>query len=225
MKRNKDLLKRIGKLLLIFCLFECSRYLQLIPIWLFRIKKITPEINVLLSCFSNLILLMILFFIYRIDLRKDWKHFKKSFNKSIDSCFKYWFLGLFGMMVSNILINTVLKLGQADNEQIVQSMISTLPIVMLINAGIIAPIIEELLFRKAFKDAIQSKWKFIIISSLVFGFMHVVVATSFIDLIFFIPYTCLGLAFAYMYCDTDSIFTSILAHMLHNTILILISIL
>lgn len=224
MKINKNLLKRIGKLFFVFCLFQWSGYLQYIPIWLFNIKNITPQIDVLLGCFSNLVLLMVLFFIYRIDLRREWKCFKKNFNQSVDSCFKYWFLGLVGMMVSNILINMFLKLGQADNEQLVQGMISTLPIAMLLNAGIIAPIIEEIIFRKAFRDTIRNKWKFIIISSLVFGFMHVMVATTFIDLIFFIPYTCLGIAFAYMYCDTDSVFTSILAHILHNTILILVSI-
>ena len=129
------------------------------------------------------------------------------------------------MMISNILINTLFKLGQAENEQLVQGMITDFPLVMLLNAGVIAPIIEELVFRKTFRDTIKGKWAFILISSLLFGFMHVLVATSLIEMIFIIPYTLLGMAFAYMYYDTDSIYTSILAHILHNTILILISIL
>ena len=102
--------------------------------------------------------------------------------------------------------------------------IVALPLVMLLNAGIIAPIIEELIFRKAFKDAIKSKWKFIIVSSLVFGLMHVISATTWIDLIFFIPYSCLGMAFAYIYTETDSVFPSILVHAFHNTTLIIFSI-
>ena len=129
------------------------------------------------------------------------------------------------MMISNILINTLFKLGQAENEQLVQGMITDFPLVMLLNAGVIAPIIEELVFRKTFRDTIKGKWAFILTSSLVFGFMHVLVATSLIEMIFIIPYALLGMAFAYMYYDTDSIYTSILAHILHNTILILISIL
>ncbi len=224
MEKNKNLLKNISKLILIYLLFRASTYLQLIPIWIFQLEKFTPQLEVLLSCFSNLILLMILFFIYRIDLRKEWKKFKDSFNISIDRCFKYWLIGLTGMMISNILINTIFRLGQADNEQLVQGMIVALPLVMLLNAGFIAPIIEELVFRKAFKDAIPGKWKFILISGLVFGFMHVLAATTWIDLIFIIPYSCLGIAFSYIYYDTNSVFFSILAHILHNTILILISI-
>ena len=224
MKINKDLLWRIGKIILMFLLFEASSYLQWIPILLFKITKITPQIEVLLSCFSNLILLLALFFIYRIDLRKEWRHFKNNFNKSMDSCFKYWLLGLAGMMISNILINALFKLGQAENEQLVQGMITALPLVMLLNAGLIAPIIEELVFRKAFKDSIKGKWAFILTSGLIFGFMHVLAATTWIDMIFLIPYSCLGIAFAYMYYDTDSVFTPMLAHIFHNTVLILMSI-
>ncbi|MDD5888297.1 MAG: type II CAAX endopeptidase family protein [bacterium] len=225
MKVDKDLLGRIGKLILVFLLFEFSPYLQWIPIFVFKIKNITPQVDILLGAFSNLILLFVLFIIYRKSLREEWQHFRKNFNKSMDSCFKYWLLGLAGMMISNILINSFLKLGQAENEQLVQSMITAFPGVMLINAGIIAPIIEELIFRKAFKDAIKKKWPFILASGLVFGFMHVIAATSLIEVIFFIPYSCLGIAFAYMYYDTDSVFTPILAHIFHNTILILVSIL
>lgn len=207
-----------------FLLFEASSYLQWIPILLFKITKITPQIEVLLSCFSNLLLLLALFFIYRIDLRKEWRHFKNNFNKSMDSCFKYWMLGLVGMMISNILINTLFKLGQAENEQLVQGMITAFPLVMLLNAGFIAPIIEELVFRKAFKDSIKGKWAFILTSGLIFGFMHVLAATTWIDMIFLIPYSCLGIAFAYMYYDTDSVFTPMIAHIFHNTVLVLMSI-
>lgn len=224
MKFKKKTLKRLGKLLSIFLLFEFSGYLQWIPILGFQINKITPQLEVLLSCFSNLILLMILFFMYRIDLRREWKNFTKNLNYSMDSCFKYWCIGLAGMMVANIVIGTFLNLGQAENEELVQGMIVALPSVMLLNAGVIAPIIEELVFRKAFRDAIKGKWPFILTSGLVFGLMHVAVATTWVDLIFFVPYACLGAAFAYMYYDTDSVFAPMLAHLFHNTVLILFSI-
>ena len=46
------------------------------------------------------------------------------------------------MMVSNLIINS-LNSGLAGNEETVQSMISSLPWLMLINAGILAPLNEE----------------------------------------------------------------------------------
>ena len=41
---------------------------------------------------------------------------------------------------------------------------------------------------------------------------------------YFIPYASLGCAFAYMYYDTDSVFAPMLAHLFHNTVLIIFSI-
>lgn len=211
-----------------FLIFYFSAYFQLIPILLFNIdlNNITGTQNVMLSTFSNCVLLIILFLIFRKDLIEEWKRFRKNFLENIDIGIKYWLVGLGIMMISNIIITFVVNLGQAANEQAVQSMISSLPWLMLINAGLIAPCTEEIIFRKGFKKAFPNKWLFIILSALVFGALHVVTSmTSPIELLYIIPYGALGAAFAYMYQKTDTIFTSIAMHMFHNTALILLSIL
>lgn len=220
----KGLLIGIG----IFILFYFSSYIQLIPILLFNmdIASITGAQNVMLSAFSNIVLLLILLLIFRKDIKKEWKIFKDNFLENIDIGIKYWLIGLGIMMVSNILINVFLQLGQAANEQAVQSMITSLPWLMLINAGFIAPCTEEIVFRKGFKKAFPNKYAFIILSALVFGSLHVITSmTSPIELLYIIPYGALGAAFAYMYQKTNTIFTSISMHMFHNTALILLSIL
>ncbi len=220
----KGLLIEIG----IFILFYFSSYIQLIPILLFNmdIASITGAQNVMLSAFSNVVLLLILLLIFRKDIKKEWKIFKDNFLENIDIGIKYWLIGLGIMMVSNILINVFLQLGQAANEQAVQSMITSLPWLMLINAGFIAPCTEEIVFRKGFKKAFPNKYAFIILSALVFGSLHVITSmTSPIELLYIIPYGALGAAFAYMYQKTNTIFTSISMHMFHNTALILLSIL
>lgn len=211
-----------------FLIFYFSAYFQLIPILLFNmdLNNITGAQNVMLSTFSNCVLLIILFLIFRKDLIEEWKRFRKKFLENIDIGIKYWLVGLGIMMISNIIITFVVNLGQAANEQAVQSMISSLPWLMLINAGLIAPCTEEIIFRKGFKKAFPNKWLFIILSALVFGALHVVTSmTSPIELLYIIPYGALGAAFAYMYQKTDTIFTSITMHMFHNTALILLSIL
>ena len=211
-----------------FLIFYFSAYFQLIPILLFNmdLNNITGAQNVMLSTFSNCVLLILLFLIFRKDLIEEWKRFRKNFLENIDIGIKYWLVGLGIMMISNIIITFVINLGQAANEQAVQSMISSLPWLMLINAGLIAPCTEEIIFRKGFKKAFPNKWLFIILSALVFGALHVVTSmTSPIELLYIIPYGALGAAFAYMYQKTDTIFTSIAMHMFHNTALILLSIL
>lgn len=214
--------------IIVFFIFYFSSYFQLIPILLFNmdITNITEAQSVMLSTFSNTILLLILFCIFRKDIIKEWKKFKNNFLVNIDIGIKFWLVGLAIMMVSNIIINIVMKLGQAANEQAVQQMISALPWLMFINAGIIAPCTEELIFRKSFKKAFPNKWLFILTSALIFGALHVVTSmTSPLELLYIIPYGVLGGAFAYMYQKTDTVFTSIAMHMFHNSALILLSIL
>lgn len=230
MNKIKNFINWKGLILgiIVFLLFYFSSYFQLIPIILLNwdIRSITESQNVMLSTFSNIVLLLILFLIFRKDIIKEWKKFKSNFLENIDTGIKYWLVGLAIMMGSNIIINIVMNLGQAANEQAVQQMISALPWLMFINAGIIAPCTEELIFRKSFRKAFPNKWLFVFISALVFGSLHVVTSmTSPIELLYIIPYGALGGAFAYMYQKTDTIFTSIAMHMFHNSALILLSIL
>ena len=103
-------------------------------------------------------------------------------------------------------------------------MIDVAPIIMLITAGIIGPINEELIFRKCFKNILKNKWFFILISGIVFGYLHVSGANSLNQFLYIIPYSSLGIAFATTYYKTNTVFSSIFVHMLHNTILTLISI-
>ena len=65
----------------------------------------------------------------------------------------YWLNGI-GI---NFIISFLLKADQATNEQAVQKMISAMPYLLIVSAGILAPINEEILFRKVFKDNIKNK--------------------------------------------------------------------
>lgn len=226
MKINKFInVKELLKGILIFILFCFSSLFQLIPITLFNIKRTTSN-SIILSTFSNICLLIILIIIYRRELIKEFKLFKKNLLENLDTGIKYWLIGLLVMMISNIIITYILGLNQAQNEQAVQKMINKMPIMMLITAGFIAPITEEITFRKTFKNMFLNKYLFIILSGLVFGSMHVITSYSNpLELLYIIPYGSLGMAFAAMYYKTDTIYTSISIHMLHNTILTLVSIL
>ncbi len=226
MKINKFInVKELLKGILIFILFCFSSLFQLIPITLFNIKRTTSN-SIILSTFSNICLLIILIIIYRRELIKEFKLFKKNLLENLDTGIKYWLIGLLVMMISNIIITYILGLNQAQNEQAVQKMINKMPIMMLITAGFIAPITEEITFRKTFKNMFLNKYLFIILSGLVFGSMHVITSYSNpLELLYIIPYGSLGMTFATMYYKTDTIYTSISMHMLHNTILTLVSIL
>ena len=193
---------------------------------LLNLKSISGPFVVILNTMKNVILAFILFLIYRKELIHEWDVFRANMMDNLDTGTKYWFLGLIGMVVLNTIINLFFQTGSAGNEQTVQSYISYLPWLMLINAGIIAPFCEEIVFRKCFKDIFKnSKWAFVIMSGFVFGLMHVIGSySSWVDLLYIFPYGVLGSAFAMAYYETDTVFTSYFLHFFHNTILILSSI-
>ena len=222
MKKN-DLDLKIVKLLIIFLLFYFSSYFQYIPVFLFDIHNVTPQIRVLLNLFSNLCLVIIFFFIYKDDLRKEFKKFREDPWEKINIGLGYWAIGIIIMIVSNLVINRIVG-GGASNEEAVQSMIKSLPLVMLINAGFIAPFSEEMVFRKAFRDVFKKRWLFAICSGFIFGLLHCL-GGPLIEYLYIIPYGVLGFSFALAYDKTDTVFTPLFLHTFHNTALILVSIL
>jgi len=228
MKKIDDKTKYIIKGIIVFIIFYSSVYIQYIPIKLFNIdvKTMSNTMTVVLSTFSSLVLFLIFFFIYRKDLKKDFKMFWKNKEEYMDVGIRCWILGLIIMFAVNYILNIVLKAGGANNEKVVQTMIKSFPLLMIIDAGILAPFNEEIVFRKTLKDIFKNKWIFITLSFLLFGGAHVINSSkTLIDYLFIIPYGALGASFAYAYYKTNNIFTSITLHIIHNTILILISIL
>ena len=217
-------IKNLIILLLIFLLFYCSSLFKLIPIVLFNLSNKNPTDKMILTVFSDCCLLIVLVLVFIKDLIKEFKIFKKDILKNLDTGFKYWMIGLFFMVLSNIIISFILKAGGAQNEKLVQEAISKFPILMIVTAGLIAPIIEELIFRKGFKNAFPNKYLFIILSSITFGFMHVMDSNSLLSFLYIIPYSSLGISFAFAYNETDTVFTPITLHMTHNLILIILAI-
>ena len=223
-----DKTKKIIKCIIVFLIFNLSMYLQYIPVILFKlnVKTMSYETAILLSSFSSISMFIIFFFIYKKDLKNYFKDFIKNKDEYMDVGIRCWIIGLLIMLISNYILNIVLKAGGANNEKAVQTMIKTLPLLMIIDAGIIAPFNEEIVFRKSLKDIFKNKWFFIITSFLLFGSAHVLnSAKTITDYLYIIPYGALGASFAYAYHKTNNFFTPLILHMIHNIILIIISIL
>ena len=92
---------------------------------------------------------------------------------------------------------------------------------------IVAPIMEELLYRrfiigKCAKTNLTANIVRLTVSSLLFGFMHTAYGGSLADFIF---YTTSGLVLGSVYMRRTSIIDSILTHVTYNTIGLLITIL
>ena len=211
------------------CAFLIFYFLPYIVIYGLRFLGITfdgidDKTRVLLNTILSLMTAIILFMIYSKDLKDDLIKFKSDLIRNVDTGFKCWFVGLIIMMVSNLILNFVLNAGGANNEQAVQNLLSSLPAIMAIDVCILAPFNEEIAFRKTIKDVFKNKWIFVILSFLLFGGAHVISsAQTLIDYLYIVPYGALGGAFAYAFYETDTIYTSMTMHFIHNTVLVILS--
>lgn len=217
----------ILKGIIVMLLFFNSNYIKLFfaTILNIKIKNISNLNYLILTILSDIVLSFIFYLIYRKELKKDFNTFKNNFNKCFDSGLKYWLIGLSIMVIANILIAMFTALSNSTNEKSVQSLIPTSPALMFIAAGIFAPIIEEITFRKTFQTIFKNKWTFALISFLVFGYIHVMNSNNPLELLYIVPYGSLGLVFALTDYETNTVFTSIMMHMIHNSMLIILSLL
>ena len=162
--------------------------------------------------------------IYKKDFFKDLKeYFTKNLTSNIETSFKYWSIGLLIMIISNFIITYLSRGGIAGNEESVRELINKVPLYMLFQLAIYAPITEELIFRKSIKDIINNKYIYILASGLIFGGMHIIgnINTP-LDILYIIPYSSLGFAFAALYKKTNNIFSTITIHSFHNTLTLIL---
>lgn len=194
-----------------------------VPLYLFNLK-VTDLSNIekiLFYVAIDLSLVLILYLVYRKVFRKDLGDFKNNWRKYLDMGIKYWLIGLIIMGASNYIIQMFFVNGIAENEETVRALIKAYPLYMIFATILYAPFVEETIFRKAFKDIFGYNWLFVIMSGLAFGGLHVVIsANGWADLLYIIPYGSVGAAFAYLYCKTKNIWSTIVMHFIHNSIFV-----
>lgn len=171
----------------------------------------------------EIIPVIFMIFIYRKDLKEEFIIFKKDFIKNIDKYLRLWIFALFLMSVSNIIISSISGNNISNNEEAVRTITDMLPIYSLISSCILAPIVEELAYRKTIGNIFTNKKLAIIMSGLIFGLAHVIGTYSrVIDLLYIIPYGLFGSIFMYIYLESKSIYTTMAIHFFHNTILLIL---
>ena len=216
----------IIKLVLAFIIFFLTPTFVALVLNLFKIDYLTdPNVNMIATFFANILRTILIFLLFFTDIKKDFKKIKGNFWEYSDIAVKYWLIGLIIMAVSNVAIQMLTPAKMAVNENNVRTMIKSAPILMLILTTISAPISEELLFRKSFKNVISDKTTYIVVSGLVFGAMHVVTSYSTLyDLLYLIPYSALGISFASICWKTDNILPSMIVHSIHNGAITIVTI-
>ena len=203
-----------------------------IPMELFRIpyESFSMTMKAIYLFLCDVGYMLVLFLLYKDKLIKDFKKYFKKFMPNFEESFKYYFIGVISMMVSNLFISFVITDAIAGNEEAVRDMIDVVPLYMFFSVSLYAPFVEELIFRHSIKDMVMChgdnkliRSLYIFISGFIFALMHILgQTTSYLDYIYLIPYMSLGIAFSALYSKTDNIFSSISMPALHITITVVL---
>lgn len=230
-KKAKNIEKRLinfGKgMAALFTYFTLSE-LQTLPLVLsgvdYNVMPLALKVIYLLS--FEILMVSAIGLILNKEIKKAFIDIKKNHQKYFSKYLKYWLYSLIIMAGSNIIISFINGGGVAGNEETIRQIFTKAPIYMFISAVFIAPVLEELTFRQAFRNIFSNDKVFIIMSGLVFGGLHVVGnVNSPVDLLYLIPYCTPGFVFAYIMAKTDNVFVSMGLHFLHNGVMISLQIL
>jgi uncharacterized protein len=216
-------MKKIIKSIVVFLSYFLFSYLEFIPFYIFNIdyKNLPHNIKVIYLIVINTLFMLGIIYLYWNELKIYIKDFKNNWKKYLDKTLKYWYIGLAVMIITNTLINYLTPVDIPENEKAVRELIEKAPFFMFFSTAIYAPIIEEIICRKAIRDLIKNTYLFIIISGLIFGLAHILIDLSTLwNLLYIIPYGTLGSAFALAYYKTNNLLTPITLHFIHNCILV-----
>lgn len=162
--------------------------------------------------------------IYMIDsVEKILEQRKKKIGKKIKTEFKKIVKEII-MFIPVLLLSIFLSsqlfliLGGTVNQASIRESFKKAPIFYSILLIIIAPIIEEYIFRSLPYKFIKNKILYIIISTVVFASVHVINDPKFYMILYYIPKP---LYYGYRYHKTKDIFVTISMHSLNNFISVL----
>lgn len=218
---GKKLIKN-GSMFILYFIYE------IIPLLILKIFKVNTSDwnNVIKNIYlisTSLIYLIFVIIVYKNELKKDLSDFKKNGLNLFIKYLPIYIVGILAMGISNSLLYNITDMQISNNEQSVREYIKLFPIYMSFSTVIYAPIVEEITFRKTFRNIINNKYIFIIISGIIFGLIHITGDSNNInDFLMSIPYMIMGFDLAYIYYKSNNIFTTISIHSFHNFALLLI---
>ena len=174
----------------------------------------------LVTLFYEGIIILTFIIIYYKDFKNDLKEIKKHDKEYIGSSIRIWLIGLIIMIISNSIISLIVG-DIASNESLNRSIFYSNYLYAIPSMIILAPIAEETIFRLSLGKIFNNKYIFMIVSGLVFGYIHVIGSTG-LEYLYIIPYGALGAAFAYAYKKYNNIYCSVTTHILHNLVCVII---
>lgn len=129
----------------------------------------------MISFFADLIFLICIVFVYKDNLKDDFKNLKNDYK--ISEIVKTVIMWVVIIFVFNILMGALTEIiypnmADDDNTSAIISLLDVSTLYTIFKTMIFAVIAEELLFRESVSDVIKNKYLFIVISSIIYTIMN-----------------------------------------------------
>lgn len=149
------------------------------------------------------------------DLVADFKKLP-AWHKIVGAVLGGWgLLFLANIVASNLLHALTAVEGASKNQQAINTIMDVHPFIMAATTVLLAPLVEELVFRKTIMGGLKKLHPILSIglSSFLFGLIHVVSGG---DFIFIIPYMAMGIPLGWSYYRHKNIWIPIGIHVMQN---------
>ena len=219
----KFLKSNLNKILIILIYIVVFFILGELFIKIFQDKVVDENSAILFTVINNIMIYTILIVSCIILLKKeiitDFKHLEKRIAvKVFLTCLAGVGLVYAGNLVGTILTSIFGGEGSSANQSTLQTiLLSKYGPIMIIMIVVVGPIVEELIFRKSMHQIFRyfklPSWAVLVISSVLFGLIHVISAKDFVQVF---PYICMGLTLGWLEIKENNIFPSIFVHIFNN---------
>lgn len=189
------------------------------PILYFIFPIDVLEATIYWNIISFILGLIIILYLMRPAIRQENTRNKENITTSgiilwsILGVFLAFFAQSIAVMIETELLG--IKPG-SENTQMIMDITRSSPLFMIIPM-LIAPVLEEIVFRKIIFGTLYQKTNFFIaavLSAFIFGIIHG-------EPVHLLIYASMGLVFAYVYVKTKRIIVPIIVHMSLNTITVI----
>ena len=207
--------------------YKKSTYLKIFTVWV-SIATVSASIlssnpmGMWIKFIIDAPIFLIMLFVFRKLLHNDIKIFVGNLKRYIPFVLIGFVLYIIvGTLGNNI--STWLGAETSSNQAAVEAAFSQTPFLGAMVIVIFAPIVEELMFRRAIKVMVTNKFFYYLLSALLFGMAHLVIGFSFPSSFAFIfSYALCGLCLAFVYDVSRNIWCNTIIHMLNNGIGVII---
>lgn len=181
---------------------------------------ITPFDEYEASIYGNILGFILGLIAVLLILKPEMKSNQVRNASTISQTIMWSFLGVFMALISQSIAGMIeiyvfgIK-TTSENTQILMDITRSIPLFIIVTT-LVAPILEEIVFRKIIFGTLYKRTNFFIagiISALIFGFIHG-------EPKHILVYASMGFVFAFLYVKTKRIIVPIIAHMAMNSIVV-----